>query len=540
MAICVSICYLTGVNHVAAQSVPIAPDSYRGGSDRMKYSKQQKELKREADYYFNYGDYVSAQNIYDSLYISDSISPELNFKLGICALLGHSDKSKSTEYFKIAAAAGQTEAIFYLANWYHLQNDFDKSIELYEKYKGADGKKFIDDTEINTRIATSNRAREMMNNPVDVRIENIGSLINTEYSEYVPVVSADESVLIFTSRRKGGTGGKLDLYGKYFEDIYISYKENDAWLPPVGIGSNINTDSYDACVGLSSDGSTLLTYRANESFTGGDLYWSTLEGDVWQKPVKYGPNINSEYIEPSASLSSSGNTLYFSSNRPGGYGGLDIYRVVRLPDGKWSLPVNLGSQINTKYNDDAPFIHPDNITLYFSSQGHGTMGGYDIFKSELGETDSNGYRDWSGAENLGYPINTTDDDIYFVLSADGKRGYYSSSKIGGYGEQDIYIMHLPYEFKELTIIKGAVTSADSLEKPIKARIVLRDYESKRMQALYHSNSKTGKYMLIIPPDKKIRISVEAPGYFTLYDVVYFELGEGFNIIYRPIRLETRD
>jgi len=517
--------YLCGVTGAAAQS-----DSYR-----MKYSKEQKRLKKKADFYFNYGEYFNAQNVYDSLYQFDSISPELNFRLGICALITNEDKSKSTEYFKTASEKGHVEAYFYLANWYHLQNDFDKSIELYEKYKNTDEKKSIDDSEINRRIATSNRAREMMNKPVDVRIENIGTLINTEYSEYVPVISADESVLIFTSRRKGSTGGKFDLYGRYFEDIYISYKENDEWLPPIGIGSNINTDSYDACVGLSSDGYTLITYKANESFTGGDLYWSVLEGDTWQEPVKYGPNINSEYIEPSASLTADRTILYFSSNRPGGYGGLDIYRVIRFPDGEWSLPVNLGPVINTKYDDDAPFIHPDNVTLYFSSQGHSTMGGYDIFKSELGEDTV-----WSNPENLGYPINTTDNDIYFVLSADGRRGYYSSSQIGGYGHQDIYVMHLPHEFKELTIIKGAVTSADSLEKPLKARIVLRDYKTKRMKALYHSNSKTGKYMLVIPPNKKYRMSVEVMGYWTFYDVVYFETGSGFSIIYRPIRLETKD
>ena len=512
--------YLTGVNHVVAQ---------------VKYSKQQKELKKEADYYFKYGDYAGARNIYDSLYKVNSVSPELNFKLGICVLGTDYDKSKSAEYFKTASSRGHREAHFYLANWYHLQNDFEKSIELYEKYESMDGKQSIDHLEIDNRVAISRRARVMMNHPVDVRIENIGPLINTEYSEYVPLVSADESVLIFTSRRKGSTGEKLDPTGRYFEDIYISYKEKDEWLLPVGIGPNINTDSYDACVGLSSDGSTLITYKANESFTGGDLYWSTLEGDEWQKPVKYGPNINSEYIEPSASLTSNGNILYFSSNRPGGYGGLDIYRVVRLPDGEWSLPLNLGPAINTKYDDDAPFIHPDNTTLYFSSQGHTTMGGYDIFRSELGEDGV-----WSDPENLGYPINTTDDDIYFVLSADGKRGYYSSANVGSYGDQDIYIMHMPYEFKELTIIKGAVTSADSLTKPLKARIELRDYESKKLEALYHSNSKTGKYMLVIPPDKKFRISVEVTGYLTSYDVVHFEIGEGFNIIYRPIRLETKD
>ncbi|MBL4656576.1 MAG: PD40 domain-containing protein [Flavobacteriales bacterium] len=518
--ICLLFFYLGGVTDAAAQ---------------VKYSKSQKALKKEADFYFSYGDYVRAQNVYDSLYQFDSSSPELNFRLGICVLVTNDDKSKSTEYFKTASDRGHVEAHFYLGNWYHLQNDFDKSIELYQKYKNADEKKSIEESEINKRINTSNRAREMMNNPVDVRIENLGTLINTEYPEYVPVISADESVLIYTSRRKESTGGKLDPYGRYFEDIYISHKENDVWLPPVAIDTNINTDTHDACVGLSSDGYTLITYRANESLTGGDLYWSTLDGDVWIKPIKYGPNINSEYIEPSASLASNRNTLYFSSNRPGGYGGLDIYRVVRLPDKEWSFPVNLGSAINTKYDDDAPFIHPDNVTLYFSSQGHTTMGGYDIFKSVLGEDGA-----WSKPENLGYPINTTDNDIYFVLSADGKRGYYSSSQMSGYGKQDIYIMHLPYEFKELTIIKGAVTSADSLAKPLKARIVLRDYKTKKIIELYHSNSKTGKYMLVIQPDRKVRISVEVTGYWTSYDVLYFKAGEGFSTIYRPIRLETQD
>jgi len=517
--------YLTGVSDTAAQVI---------------YSKEQKKLKKEADYYFKYGDYFNAQNIYDSLYQSDSISAELNFRLGVCVLVTDDNKSKSTKYFKAASDGGYREAHFYLANWYHLQNDFDPSIELYQKYKSGDGKKSIDDSEIDRRIAMSARAQEMMSNPVDVRIENIGPVINSEYPEYVPLISADESVLIFTSRRKDGTGGKLDPYGKYFEDIYISRKENDEWLPPVSISANINTDGYDACVGLSADGSTLITYKNNESLTGGDLYWSTLYGDEWQEPVKYDPSINSEYTEPSASLSADRNVLYFSSNRPGGYGGLDLYRVVRFPNGRWSLPSNLGATINTEYDDDAPFIHPDNVTLYFSSQGHTTMGGYDIFKSELVGNGTDSYKDWSKPVNLGYPINTTGDDIYFVLSADGKRGYYSSRQASGYGDQDIYVMHMPHELKELTIIKGTVTSADSLAKPLKARIVLRNYETKKMEALYHTYSKTGKYMIIIPPDKKFRMSVEVLGYWTFYDVLYFKAGEGFSTIYRPIRLETMD
>ena len=459
---------------------------------QVQYSKEQKRIKKQADFYYSYGDYLNAFDAYKRLYYLDSVAPKMNFKMGICMLVLSTDLSKSTEYFKIANDNGNIESSFYLGNWYHLQNDFDKAIEFYQKYIIAEGAKAIKKPEIDRRIATSERARKMMTDPVDVRIENMGKLINSKYPEYVPLISADESVLIFTSRRKGGVTDELDSYGKYYEDIYISYKENKKWLPPVGIGSNINTEGYDACVGLSSDGTTLITYKGSETGEGGDLYYSTLEGDIWQKPVKYGPNINSDYSEFSASLSSDGNILYFSSNRPGGFGGLDIYRVVRFLNGEWSLPVNLGPSINTEYDDDAPFIHPDNVSLYFSSQGHGTMGGYDIFKSDRAADSS-----WSQAENLGYPINTTDDDIYFVLSADGRRGYYSSRQIGGEGEQDLYVMHLASEFKELTIIKGFITSADSLETPLKAKITLRDYKTKKIKAIYNSNSKTGKYMLVI-------------------------------------------
>jgi len=517
----------------------VAPDV----SAQVKYSKEQKQIRKKADYHFKYLDYVQAQAGYDSLFQIDSTSSELNYRLGVCALLTNGDRSISAEYFETASVSGHTEAHSYLGDWYHLQNDFEKSIDLYEKYKTASGKKILSKSEINRRITISKRAMEMINNPVDVSIKNMGPVVNSEYPDYVPVISADESVLIFTSKREGSTGGKQDAYGHYYEDIYVSHKENNEWLPPRSIGANINTDTYDACVGLSSDGSTLITYKTNATLTGGDLYWSTLYDGVWQKPVKYDPNINSDYLEASASLNSNGNVLYFSSNRPGGYGGLDLYRVVRFPNGQWSLPANLGATINTKYDDDAPFIHPDDVSLYFSSRGHETMGGYDIFKAELSAAVSDGSGGftgptWSEPVNLGYPINTTDDDIYFVVSADGKRGYYSSSQMGGYGEQDIYVMRMPYTFKELTVIKGEVTSADSLAKPLKARIVLRNFETKKMEALYHTFSKSGKYMLIIPPDKKYRLSVEVLGYQTYNEVVHFKAKDGFNIIHKPIRLEA--
>jgi len=502
------------------------------GNAQIKWTKEQKALKKEADYYYGFAAYPKAKKIYLELLKVDSLNAELNYKMGVCMLLAENDKVNSAPYFERASNAGFVEAHYYLGNFYHLQNEFDKAIRYYSMYLNADKKrKDIENEEVLFRIESTNRAKEMMALPVDVEIENMGQSINTKYHEYVPIISADESVLIFTSRREGSTGGKKDPYGRYYEDIYISYKENGKWTSPVDIGANINTDNYDAGVGLSSDGYTLIVYKTNKSQTGGDLYWSGLEGNVWQAPIKYDDNINSDYVEPSASLSSDGNKIYFSSNRPGGLGGRDIYRAVRFPNGEWSLPTNLGPHINTPYDDDAPFIHPDDKTLYFSSKGHSTMGGYDIFKSSLQEDDS-----WTAPENLGYPINTTDDDRYFVLSADGKRGYYSSEKKEGFGDQDLYVIHLPDATRDLTLIRGIVTS-ETTGEALQALITIRNYETKKMEALHKSNSITGKFLLVIPPGKKMRMTIDVPGYQGHQEVLYYPSDEGFKTLEKSFLLK---
>ncbi len=500
---------------------------------QVKFTSEEKNLKKEADYYFGYGDYLNALKIYKGLLKTHSLSGELNYKVGKSVLITQGNWEQAVDYFLIADKNGNKDASLYLGDWYLLQNDVEKSIAHYQSLETKKGYPNVDGISIQDRIASCKKASEMMNNPVDVTIDNMGETINSEHGDYVPVISADEELLMFTSRREGGTGGNLDPYGKYFEDIYVSIKNDMEWEAPIGLGELVNTDNHDACVGLSSDGTTLISYRTNEAYSGGDLYYSELEGVVWQKPIKFGPNINSEHLEPSASFTSDMRTLYFSSNRPGGIGDLDIYRVVKLPNGEWSLPQSLGEVINTKYSDDAPFIHPDGKTLYFSSKGHSTMGNYDIFKSDLNEDGT-----WSPPENLGYPINTTDDDIYFVLSADGKRGYFSSGRSGGFGGQDLYVALLPGKVKNLTIIKGIVSVADNNDRPtpISARITVRNAESKRIQGIYYSNSTTGKYLIVIPPNKKFSLIVEAEGYKTYKQNVFYEDDAGFNIIYKPLEL----
>ncbi|MBN4051533.1 PD40 domain-containing protein, partial [bacterium AH-315-M05] len=239
----------------------------------------------------------------------------------------------------------------------------------------------------------------------------------------------------------------------------------------------------------------------------GEIYISELEGYTWSAPVRLDSNINTPDWEGSVSLSADGTTLYFASEKPGGQGGRDIYVSSKIDDSTWAEAVNLGPVINTPYHDEAPFIHPDGKSLYFSSQGHGNMGGYDIFLSTLQEDGT-----WPVPENLGYPINTTDDDKYYVVSADGERGYYSSEKSGGYGQYDIYVVYLGEYAKEheLILIKGRVTVNDEVaEAEIYAEYV---DNNEPYEGYFKSNSATGKYIVILPAESNYNLSYEVEGF----------------------------
>ena len=222
--------------------------------------------------------------------------------------------------------------------------------------------------------------------------------------------------------------------------------------------------------------------------------------------------------------------MYFSSDRPGGKGGLDIYSVKKLPNGVWAQPVNV-EQLNTPYDDDAPFIHSDNRTLYFSSKGHKTMGGFDIFMSIHNEETGN----WSEPQNMGYPLNTADDDIYFVWSADGERGYFSSFREDGYGDLDIYVVQRPVTGKFFMVFKGTVLDEDT-KKPVAANIVFFDETASNLVGVYNTDSKLGKFSAIIPPNHKYKVIINASGYEEVEDFVvtpdikeYYEQADTFYV-----------
>src|ERR1035437_844589 len=494
-------------------------------------ARKVKKYLRDADLEMYNNNFKNALDLYQRAYLLDSADSQVAFKVGTCMYNFKKYKQRSLPFFKKAQQAGILEANYYLGNIYHLSGKFEDAIQAFQDYKNSSGKKIFSNAEIDSLINKSKTAIEFVKRPVNVTIENIGGTINSEYPDYVPLISADESILIFTSRRKGSTGGLLDPFGEYFEDVYISQKKDGNWTAPRGISSNINTPTHDACAGLSADGEVLFLYRTSKDLFSGDLYVSVFNDMDWTVPEKLPPPINTEnYTEPSASLLSEGQVLYFSSNRPGGYGKNDIYRAVKLGNGQWSKAVNLGPTVNTAEDEDSPFIHPDGKTLYFSSKGHKNMGGYDIFKTTLTSSSFLGKDVWSEPENLGYPVNTPDDDIYFVLSTDGKTGYYSSDRPGGYGATDIYLIHFIKEDFGLGVFKGMVVAADSSDKPLKAKISLIaapcdsadmtfgsainffDSDTNKVKGIYNTNQLTGRFIMIVSKNKEYLMKVESGGY----------------------------
>jgi flagellar motor protein MotB len=421
------------------------------------------------------------------------------------------DDHKALPYLLAAkeGAIQNSELDYNLGRAYHLAHNFPEAIKYLQKYKAtlkpAD---IINNQKTDQLIGWCKNGEELILKPVKVKITNLGSGVNSKFPDYVPAISADETTLLFTSRRDNTTGGKKDeADGHFHEDVYVSTKTDTVWGKAVQLSGVINTPTHDACAGISPDGQEMFVYRHSKA-DGGDLYISELKGTEWSMPKNLGPHINSKAWEPSASITSDERVLFFVSNREGGFGGRDIYMAKKLPNGEYALPINLGPKINTKFEEDCPFIHADGKTLYFSSKGHKSMGGFDILSCTINTETGQVVTD---PVNIGYPINTAGDDIFFVWSADNKRAYFSSVREGGYGDKDLYVLERDEANVALVVFKGKISSCSD-SKPIGATIIVLDNLTGKPVGVYNSNSSTGKYTIILPAGKNYGISIEAPGF----------------------------
>ena len=479
-------------------------------------SQTNEEKYNLADDYIEDGNYHKALAYYIELLNDSPNNANLNFKVGFCYLNTATQKVKAIPYLEFASKHITTdykvadfkeegapiETLFYLGQAYHVNYRFDDAENTFIDLKELLS---VDDNEFKSQIdhelSACQVARSLIKTPVEMDVTNLGKKINSIYSEHSPVISGDESILIFTSKRKENTGGHMMDDGQYFEDIYISSFDGNKYTQAKKISKNINTAGHEASIGLSFDGSKLFIYKDDEN--DGNIYVSNRKGAEWQTPEKLPSPINSKYRETHASMSLDQNEIFFTSDRKGGYGGLDIYRVRKLPNGKWSKAQNLGPSINTKYDEEGPYLHPDGTSLFFSSKGHKNMGGFDIFVSYV---DENGK--WSSPKNIGYPINTPDDDVYYIPSVDGRRAYYASYAHNSIGNFDIFKIDLSESnVRNQTVIAGIAMSATGILLN-DAIITITDNDDE-LVGIYTPDQDSKKFLFILPRGKTFNALFES-------------------------------
>ncbi|MGZ3884161.1 MAG: tetratricopeptide repeat protein [Bacteroidia bacterium] len=460
----------------------------------------------DADEHFKHNNFMMALPMYRELFKSEPENKKIQYRLAVCYINTNFNRTEAIKHLEDLVQEDDVDenAWFDLGRAYHLAYRLDDAIKAFEKYKAANPKKAA---LVDRQIQMCNNAKQFMETPVNVSFTNLGKEINSDEPDYYPFVSADETFMAFTSRRKENIGGKkVEVDGYHPSDIYFSKLENGKWAKAMNPGNIMNTNLDEQTVGLKADATEMVIYLDHiDKF--GDLYLcSKKNGGDFQKPKILPPEINAK-IETSGSFGPEGNLIVFA-RRENVDSKSDIYMCRKLPTNKWSEAYKLPPQINTAYNEDFPFLSTDGVTLYFSSEGHNSMGGYDLFKSTWNPEDNT----WSEAENLGYPINSTDNDRSISLTPDNRAGYISAFRNGGFGDLDIYRIRFNDHAQITRIITGKISLGDTISKPAttQAQIVVKNKNSGE-EYLFVPNTKTGKYVIALGAGT-YQLSVQSEGY----------------------------
>jgi LPXTG-motif cell wall-anchored protein len=477
-------------------------------SDLFSQSKEENRNNfYDAESWVLFEAYKDALPIYLDLLSVSPTNSNYKYRIGQCYMNIPGDKAKAVSYLedavkdinpnykegKFSETRAPYDALYYLANAYRMNNQIDKALKTYEQFRKNLNTDVYDTTIVNLQIQSCRNAKELMKSPVFIKAKNLGRVINSSNNDFNPVVSVKEDLIVFLRSLA------------FYDAILYSVKVNGVWTEPQNMNEllKVDRDLYPTC--LSKDGKDLYLYNSAEY--DGNIFTSKFENGTWSPILKLNDNINTKYWESHATISHDNKKLYFTSNRKGTYGGLDIYVSNRDSIGNWGPAINLGPEINTPYNEESPFLSSDDKTLFFSSRGHYNMGGYDIFYSKLLDNGS-----WSVPINMGSPLNTADDDVFFNPLDQGFEGFISKEIAGGYGKQDIYKIEIfsdrhPRHF----IVKGTVKAAD---------LVSSMYDSVKVSALnvkdpnhitiVYSNPKTGEYEFQLPQGT-YQITYEADG-----------------------------
>jgi len=476
----------------------------------------------DAKEHFNHYNFLAAIPVYKQLIKQEPANYEYNHKIGICYLRTNINKSLAIPYLETASKNDKAEKSvwFDLGLAYQYGSRFDDAIKAYNKYKV--GLKAEELEKVEHQIETCQNGKEYVKNPVNVTFTNLGKEVNSEYPDYYPFVTSDESMLIFTSRRKDNIGGAVEIDGYYSSDIYMSTPQSDVWTKAKNLGAPVNTRLDEQCVSLSPDGKQMLMYIDHIDSLG-NIYSSANMNGKFLKMKKLNSNVNSDF-ETAGSITPEGDVIFFASKRKDGLGETDIYMARKLPNGNWALPQNLGPTINTKYREDFPQIAPDGRTLYFSSQGHAGMGDFDLFQTTWNPEDNT----WTTPKNLGYPVNSAGDDRSISFTQDNRVAYISAVRDGGMGDLDVYRIKFNDAEEKTTVLQGFVSTVDSA-KTVTAFVTIEDLKNKDVPPYtYNPNEKSGKFIMALPPSK-YKITVEADNYKTYTETFFiFDIGVAQN------------
>lgn len=544
---------------------------------RKEFKKEEYGFKeawksiKNAEWLYNAGpgSYRDARDSYILAYNYNSENAKLNYMIGKCFLFTDS-KYESIKYIQKAFELDREvnfDIHLLLGMAYHQVNEFDNAIEEYNLFLKNLSKKQTENYQerVNMYIRQCKSGRDLVLDPKRVVINNLGEKVNSVYDDYTPVLSSDGTQLYYTSRRMQNIKSERSIIDdKFFEDIYFSKNLNDEWTMSERLSKKIlgkKNKTHIAVVGLSPEKDKLYLYKGKDR--SGDIYYSELKKGKWSKPKSIKKFNTKKYKETSMCISSDGNTMYFiSSKEKDSYGGTDIYFSKKNAKGRWGKPQNIGNTVNTFWDEVGVSLSPNDSILYFSSQGHNSIGGYDVFKTHLEKVNL-----WSKPENLGYPINTPDDNVYYVEMDDSKSAYYAANRESGIGGLDIYKiiylgaqkdMYIDFLYEPLAgvlppadqiyfekpqlltvdsrlLLRGFITDSDTKE-PIIAKLELIDQSRNTVEGIAISDS-TGNYKIYLPEPKSYGIDIAAKGYLMHIDVLDLTNESSDEVIIRNFTLD---
>jgi outer membrane protein OmpA-like peptidoglycan-associated protein/Tol biopolymer transport system component len=475
--------------------------------------------------------YDSALDNFEKYLEKDSSKTEAFFRM---AQIHESfrDQKKATDFYRKVIARDSVGVAFVQAYTYlgtrALENhQFEDAKKLLTVSLNNTNKNSIVYQQLQKQLKTCEFGIQAVAKPLNIKPEPLNEALNFKNKQYFPVLTADNNTIIFTARN--------DLED---ENIYISENKNSVWSKPVGISKEINTPYNEGTCSISADGRIMVftSCEGRDSFGSCDLFITKKEGDKWSVPQNLGPNVNSNHWDSQPSLSPDGSKLFFSSERPLGQGKKDIWMSELDEKGAWKKAINLGKNINTNYDEVSPFIHANGYSLFFSSNGKEGMGKFDIYLTST----KKGF----GSEvlNMGYPINTGDDELSLFISADGKKAYYSVDKNE---KVSLYQFSIPSELSDKIdrthYLKGFVLDQKT-QKPLYTSIELVDTKTGEKISKFLSDPITGDYMAILPGDGEYVLYVETPNYFfksLKFDFTKDDEGKRLDILLTKIEKETK-